>query len=68
MIIAFEVEKLIFFIKFVIIEFEFTIINLMSRVFFVFELFQKKTIEIIFLKVSMFFLISEIMTLKVQIS
>ena len=42
MIITFEIKELIFFIKFIIIEFKLTIINLMSRVFFVFELFQKK--------------------------
>ena len=48
MIIAFEIKKLIFFINFIIAEFEFTIINLMSRVFFIFELFQKKNDRNIF--------------------
>ena len=50
MIIAFEIEELIFFIKFIVAKFEFTIINLMSRVFFIFELFQKKNDRNIFFK------------------
>ena len=43
-----EIKRLIFFIKFIIIEFEFTIINLMSCIFFIFELFQKKNNRNIF--------------------
>ena len=49
MIIAFEIKKLIFFIKFIIIEFEFTIVNLILRIFLFLNCF-KKTIEIFFLK------------------